>query len=253
VAHRGDDRHRHPRDRARHRFLVERPEIFERAAAAADDDHVDTRHARDLAKASRNLRSGILALDPRRADDEVQVRIATPQHFDDVADRGAVERGDDPDLARQCWQRPLSGGVEQPFLLQAFLELIERELPRAETVRLEVLADELVFAFRFVHRELAARDHAQTVGGLELQIAQRRPEHEPAQLRRGVFEREVQMPGVPDLAVRQLALDPDLDEPLFEQIAHADGQLGDGEDVTRNRGWGLGAGRLRRWRLLLKR
>ena len=61
------------------------------------------------------------------------------------------------------------------------------------------------------------------------------------------------MPGVPDLAVRQLALDPDLEELLFEQIAHANGQLGDGEDMTGTRGWGLGASRLRRWRLVLKR
>ena len=45
----------------------------------------------------------------------------------------------------------LRGSVDQPFLLQEFLELVERELPRAETVRLEVLADELVFAFRLIH------------------------------------------------------------------------------------------------------
>src|SRR4029077_17817230 len=233
VANRGNDRHRHPRDRASHRFLVECPKILERAAATTDDDHVDARDACDLPEAARNLRSGILALDPRRADHEVHVRIATPQYLDDVANRGAVERRDDPDLARQRRQRPLPGGIEQPFLLQAFLELVERELPRAEAVRLEVLADELVFAFRLVHRELAARNDTKTVAGLELQIAQRRPEHEPAQLRRRVLQWEVQMAGVPDVAVRQLALDPDLEELFFEEIAHANGQLGDGEDPTR--------------------
>ena len=36
------------RDRARDDLLVERPEILNRAAAAADDDDVDAGHARDL-------------------------------------------------------------------------------------------------------------------------------------------------------------------------------------------------------------
>ena len=97
-------------------------------------------------------------------------------------------------------------------------------------MRFEVLADQLIFAFRLVHRDLAARDHTQPVRGLELQIPQRRSKHEPAELRGRVFEREVQMAGIPDPAVRQLAFHPDFEEFVFEEVANPDRQRGDAED-----------------------
>src|SRR5262249_17507663 len=154
------------------------------------------------------------------------------------AKRGTVERRDDANLARQGGQRPFAGRIEQPFLLETFLELLEGQLPRTEPVRFEVLADELVLALWFVNRDLAPRDDTQAVGGLELQVAQRRAKHQRAQLARRVFQREIQVSGVPDLAVRQLAFDPDLEEPFLEQVAHANRQLGDREDVTNTRGCG---------------
>ena len=48
----------------------------------------------------------------------------------------------------------------------------------------------------------------------------------------GVLQREVEMAGVPDAAVRELALDPHFEELGFEQIADANGELGDGEDAA---------------------
>ena len=58
--------------------------------------------------------------------------IPAAQHLDDVANRRAVERRHDADLARQRRQRTLARRVEQPFGLQPLLQLIERELQRAE-------------------------------------------------------------------------------------------------------------------------
>ena len=40
---------------------------------------------------------------------------------------------------------------------------------------------------------------------------------------------------VPDFAIRELAFDPDLEELLLEQIAHANGQLGDGVHLPSSR------------------
>ena len=200
-------------DRARDDLLVERPEILDRSAAAADDDDVDAVDARrSLCSAARDLERRALALHARRTDDEVRVGVAPAEHLDDVADRRAVERGDDADLARQRRQRPLARGVEQPFGLQPLLQLIEGELQRAEPLRLEVLADELIFALGLVDRDAAARDDVQAVVRLELQVAQRRAEHHALDLRAGVLQREVQVAGVPDAAVRELALDPDFEE-----------------------------------------
>ena len=58
-----------------------------------------------------------------------------------------------PMRAGQRRQRPLARRVEQPLGLQPLLQLLERELQRAETVRLHVLADELVLALRLVDAE----------------------------------------------------------------------------------------------------
>ena len=121
------------RDRARDDLFVERPEILDRAAAAADDDDVDAGHARDRPAAPRAISSAAPSPCTRAGpNDEVRVRVAAAQHLDDVANRRAVERGDDADLARQRRQRPLARRVEQPFRLQPLLQLIERELQRAE-------------------------------------------------------------------------------------------------------------------------
>jgi hypothetical protein len=113
----------------------------------------------------------------------VCVHVAPPQDLDDVPDRGAVERGDDPDLARQSRQRPLARRVEQPLVLQPLLQLIERQLQRTKAVRFEMLADELVLALRFVDRHPAARDDAEAVRRFEFQVAQRRTEDDRPDLR----------------------------------------------------------------------
>src|SRR5205085_262089 len=89
----------------------------------------------------------------------------------------------------------------------------------------------------------AARDNAQAIGGLELEIAQRRAEDHAADLRRAVLQREIEMSRVPDAAVRELALDPDFEELVFEKVANTNGQFGDAQDPSgldggawRNRG-----------------
>ena len=116
---------------------------------------------RPIAFSPRAMSSAALfALNPRRPDHDLRVRVPAAEHLDDVADRRAFERRDDPDFSRQRGQRPLPGGVEQPFALQALLELIEGELQRPESVRLEVLAHELILALGLVDRDPAARDDA---------------------------------------------------------------------------------------------
>ena len=137
--------------------------------------------------AVRDVGGRAVPLHARRPDHEVRVRCAAPQHLDDVAQRRAVERRDDPDLARQRRQRPLARRVEEPFRLQLLLQLLERELQRAEPVRLHVLADDLVLALRLVDAEPAARDDVQAVLGLEPQVADRRAEHDRLDLRAAVL------------------------------------------------------------------
>ena len=126
----------HAGDGARDDLLVEGPEILDRSAAAPDDDDVDARHATDRAK-----RAAISAAAPSPCTRVGRItRCALGwrrrEHLDDVAERRAVERRDDADLARQRGQRPFARRVEQPFGLQLLLQLLERQLQRAEAVRL---------------------------------------------------------------------------------------------------------------------
>ena len=67
VSDGGNHRNRRQRDRARDHFLVERPQVFDGAAAAADDDDVDARHAPDRPQAAGDLERRAFALDARRA------------------------------------------------------------------------------------------------------------------------------------------------------------------------------------------
>ena len=111
-----DHRDRAGGNRPRHDLLVERPEILERTAAAPDDHHVDVdRCARPAGAPARSPPAGAFALHARRRDDQVRVRIAPAQDADDVAQRRAVDRGDDADAAGEGRQRALARLGKQPF------------------------------------------------------------------------------------------------------------------------------------------
>ena len=53
-------------NRPRDDLLVERPQILDRAAAAADDDDVDARHPADGGQRARDVERRAFALDARR-------------------------------------------------------------------------------------------------------------------------------------------------------------------------------------------
>ena len=96
-------------------------------------------------------------------------------------------------------------GLNSPFGLQSLLQLLERELQRPDALRLHVLADDLVLALGVVDAETTARYDVQTVLGLETQIVAGRTEHDGANLRRLVLEREVPLAGVPHAADREIS------------------------------------------------
>src|SRR5687768_2303720 len=188
----------------------------------------------------RNLSASAFALDPGGRQHEMRVRISPPQHANDVPQCSAVKRRDDADSAGERRQRTFTCRVEQTLGGQLLLELFECLLQRAETLRLDVLADNLIFAFGVVDADLAARHHLQSVLRLELQVAHRGSEHYRFDLRRAVFQREIHVPGVPDTGVRNFAFHPNRLKRVLEQIANGRIELADGEDDA---GRGLNPGR----------
>ncbi len=241
---RGHHRNRAELNRAGDRFLVERPEIFHRSAAAPDDEDVDAANLGKLPDPRGDFGGGAFTLHARRADDDMRGGMSPAEHLEDIAQRGAVERRHDADLRGQHRQRSLAGSVKEPFGLQPLLQLLEGHLQGTRAARLHVLADELILAFGVVDPEPAARDHVLAVFQLEFQVADGRPEHDGLNLRARVLQREIDVTGVPRPAVGDLPLDPEIAEARLEQLADRSGQLRDGVDAAFR---GASLGRLFEW------
>ncbi len=96
--------------------------------------------------------------------------------------------------------------------------------------------DELILALDLVHAQSAAGDDVHAVLGSELQLAGRRPEHDRAELREVVLQREVQMAGTPVAAVRDLALDVHGAERALDQGLEAGRDLTHRQRARRRRG-----------------
>src|SRR5579871_5924445 len=93
------------RDRARDRFFVEGPEIFERTATSRENEHVDGLLTIEKLKGTDDFESGSVALHANRKQREVHVVEAAAENTNDIADGGARRRGDQADAARQHRER----------------------------------------------------------------------------------------------------------------------------------------------------
>ncbi len=101
------------------------------------------------------------------------MRVGKPalQHAQDVANRGAGGRSNHADAARQHRQRLFARRIEEPFFEQAFFQLLERQLQRAEPDRLDIGDVNLIFAARVVDAERAAHRDVQSVFRFEFHPA----------------------------------------------------------------------------------
>ena len=152
------------------------------------------------------------------------------KHGHDVPHGSAVERRDDADFAREKGQWTLAGRREQALRLQPAFQLVERDLQRPRSGRLETIADELILALDVVHAHAAARDHLLAVFDAELETARRRSEHHRPDLRPRILQREVDVARRPGPAVRDLAFDGYARELGLEHPADVARELADGQD-----------------------
>ena len=219
VPHRRDDRDGGGGDRPRDHLLVESPEVLHRAAAAADDEHVDVAPPGQLRDRRRDLRTRPLALDAHRVEEHPHVGEAPAEHGDDVADHRAGRAGHDADGARQRGQRPLARRVEKPLLLQLLLELLEGQLQRPLAPGFEFVDDELVLAPLGVEADPARGQRREPVARLEAEVLRRGAEKDRGDLPPVVLERKIGVARAVDLPVGDLALDPDARKRLLEQLA----------------------------------
>ncbi len=135
-----------------------------------------------------NLLGRAVALHSRRPDDHVQIRKSIQQHTQDIAQARAAERGYDPDRARQKRQLAFACGIEEAFVAEAFLQLLESHLERARAARFHLFGIELQRAARLVDIDAAAHHDLHAVGGLEAEPTLGRGEHHDVDRCIGIFE-----------------------------------------------------------------
>ncbi len=167
MADPGDDRRLSVGDGPSHDLLVERPEVFQRAAAAADDD--DVRFAQRVQTLDRRgdaLRRAH-ALDPRVRDDDAEPAIARAGDAKHVAQRGGALGGHDAQNPREERERALARGVGQPFAAQVLHAIQEGLLERADAQRLHLLDLELHLTAALVDGHPAADQHLDAVSRTE--------------------------------------------------------------------------------------
>ena len=105
---------------------------------------------------------------------------------------------------------------KQTFGVEAFLQLLEGQLQRAEADRLDAFDINLIFAARFVDADGAAHGDVQAVFRAELHGAQLRFEADAANLRAFIFQRAVDVAGLRFAAIGNFALHQDVGE-IFGQ------------------------------------
>ena len=137
VPDRGDDRHRARSHRAHEPLVAERQQILEAAATAREHDHVDLRLLAERVERVDDPERGPRPLDVRLGDEHVRRGEPALDGRDDVALRGGVVAGDEPDPPREERQRPLPLGGEQALGGERRLEPLERRQVRAEAEALD--------------------------------------------------------------------------------------------------------------------
>ncbi len=131
-------------------FIIEAPEVLQRAAATRDDQHIRAGDRIIMGEVVESndrpldLLHRTIALHPDRPEQHM-ARETVRNAVQHVADHRARRRSDDADHIRQEGNRLLALGGEQPFggeLPFPLLKLLEQ---RALARRLDLINDDLIF------------------------------------------------------------------------------------------------------------
>jgi len=243
VADGGDDGKLGSGDGFGKKFGVEGCEVFERAAAASDDDKVGVAGAIEICNAGGDFGCSGFSLDKRGIDENVKARVATIDDVEKVADDGAGGRGDDADAVRECGERLFANGIEEAARFEALFELFEGDLQGAGADGLEEFGNELHLTALFVDGNFAAKQDVQAVGGTEAQERCLFAEEDDGKLCVAVFEREVDVAGGRGSKVGDFAFDPEVAVFALDVEAHFADEVADFPDAARD---GRGGGGLER-------
>ncbi len=238
-----DDRHGVPNDGPHDRFVVERPEILERAAAAGEDRHRRPGGVRgrdvppEPIERTGDACGGGLALDLARDEHDTDERPAPREHVSDVVPDRTRRARDDPDEGRSGGQRSFSFDAEEAFLRESRLELLEPDREVAEARGLERLHVQLKGAGRLIDVHPTVDHDAEAGPGLEGRGQPLVAEPDALELVALVAQAEVGMAGRRHRHPPDLSFDPQVAQPLVRADHAADraGDVGDRQDPQSER------------------
>jgi hypothetical protein len=229
VADAGDHRNQTGGDSADDDFGVEAVQVLPRPPAARDNDDVGPlRMGGEPADAGRDLGGAVGALHGCGVNQQVHRGMAAAADLHDVAQRSALQAGNDADAAREGRQRALV--LEQAFAAQPGFELLHGSQQSAQPGLLHGLGDELKLSARVVDRKLSAQANGVAVFGPESQQLRLAAEEHDRELGRAVLEREVAVAAGCGPPVGNFAFHRDLAVAALNQRAKCADKLADRED-----------------------
>ena len=146
VADGGDDRELGGGNGVGEEFGIKGGEVFERAAAAGDDNEVSVAGAVEISDAGRDFSGSGFSLNKRGVDEDVEAGVAAIHDIKEIADDSAGRRGNDADAVRECGERLFAGRIEEAARFKALFELLEGDLQRSGADGLEEFGDQLHLA-----------------------------------------------------------------------------------------------------------
>ena len=220
VADRRHDRNARSMNRADDDFFVERPQVFQAAAAAADDQHVDRQRRVD--SPLRSLRQFLRlrqypARGPERRSHERRPSgdAALPRKSRTAAPVGlvtnAIRRG-------KAGSGRFRSGANKPSAASFSWSCRNFSSSAAEALQMQFVDDQFVFAARGVQIQMPANDHFHAIVQFAADALGRAFPDDGADLRVLVFQRQVAMARRAMAAeVGNFAADPNDGKGLFEQ------------------------------------
>src|SRR5262249_53073425 len=195
------------------------------SAAACEDYDVDLGERIQERYGLHYVAGGAVALHSHRRDQQADAVIAPFYGAQYVAHRGSCRRRHHSDAARKQRQSALASGVKQPLRLKLCLQLLERQLQRAYSRRLQEIDRQLVLAPRLIDREPPSSPHRQAVRRSEPDQPVLCSIAGAADHRRLVLQREIPVARRMPPEIGDLALHQHVDEPPLEQYLDLSRQL----------------------------
>ena len=242
VADGGHHRQLRMEDRPRQMLVVERPQVFQAAATAGDQDRIEricrrmfnvfmslgilSRLTIDQGQRPDQRRRCLPALHRRREHADANHRPARPQHRQHIANRRAGRGGDQCQMPGRVGQRP--GVGEYAFGVQLPLQSLVGRHQLAFAAGLDGIDDQLVIAPRLEDRHPPA--HLDPVAILQRRAGKARPvaEERAPELRLGILQREVDVAGSGPRQSGNFPLDPAVAEAALQHLAGLAVEIADG-------------------------